>query len=256
MEIRAGASALVLLCAALAGCAPALDWRELSVPEGKFSALLPCKPRHETRTFSTAAGMLTMTMYACGLKRGTMAVTYTDYPVAALAAGGAREQIDAARDALLRNIGAGSHAEEEVAIAGLPGRQVYAEGRAGAQGARLKVRFVVAGNRLYQIAYVGERDGPAMADIDLFLTSFKLLPLLLAPKSGREHHQQGEQLQPSEQHGEGEDPDLEIIHRRISRGRPHLTQARAGIVDAGDNRRKCGNDVQAGGGEQHGHCDE
>jgi len=144
------------------------------VPEGKFSALLPCKPRHETRTFSAAAGTLTMTMYSCSLKQATMAVAYTDYPAAALATGRMREQVDAGRDALLRKIGAGAHAEEEVAIAGLPGRQVYAEGRAGARGALLKARFVVAGNRLYQIAYVGERNGPAMADIDLFLTSFKL----------------------------------------------------------------------------------
>jgi len=28
---------------------------------------------------------------------------------------------------------------------------------------------------LYQIAYVGAKDGVAMADIDMFLTSFKLL---------------------------------------------------------------------------------
>lgn len=176
MEIRAGAPALILLCAALAGCAPELDWRELSVPEGNFSALLPCKPRHETRTISATAGMLTMTMYACSLKQGTMAAAYTDYPAAALAAGQMAELVDAARDALLRNIGAGVRTEEEVAIAGLPGRQVYAEGRAGAQATLLKVRFVVAGNRLYQIAYVGSSDGPAMADIDMFLTSFKLLP--------------------------------------------------------------------------------
>jgi hypothetical protein len=175
LEIRAGASALVLLCAALAGCAPELDWRELTVPEGKFSALLPCKPHHETRTFNAAAGTVTMAMYACSLKRGTMAVAYADYPAAALAAGQMREQVDAARDALLRNIGAGARTEEEVAIAGVPGRQVYAEGRAGAQVALLKARFVVAGSRLYQIAYVGARDDPAMADIDLFLTSFKLL---------------------------------------------------------------------------------
>ena len=39
----------------------------------------------------------------------------------------------------------------------------------------LKARFVVAGSRLYQIAYVGERDSLATADIDMFLTSFKLL---------------------------------------------------------------------------------
>ena len=145
------------------------------MPEGRFAVLLPGKASQESRTLNTAAGTLKMTMYACSLKQGTMGVAYTDYPAAAHAGDAMREQLDAARDALLRNIGAGAHTEEEIQIAGLPGRQVYAEGRAGTQGALLKARFVVVGSRLYQIAYVGTRDGLAMADIDMFLTSFKLL---------------------------------------------------------------------------------
>ncbi len=56
-----------------------------------------------------------------------------------------------------------------------PGRQIYAEGRAGAERVLLKARFVVVGNRLYQIAYAGAKDGVAMADVDMFLSSFKLL---------------------------------------------------------------------------------
>jgi len=164
-----------LACAALAACAPELDWRETSVPDGRFAVLLPCKARHESRTLGAAADALAMTMYACSLKRGTMGVAYTDYPAAALGAANMREQLDASRDALLRNIGAGAYSEEEVQAAGLPGRQVYAEGAAGAQRSVLKVRFVAAGSRLYQIAYVGELDSVAMPDIDMFLTSFKLL---------------------------------------------------------------------------------
>ena len=166
---------LGLACAALAACTPELDWREASVPDGRFAVLLPCKARHESRTLSAAAGALAMTMYACSLKRGTLGVAYTDYPAPALSAATMREQSDAARDALLRNIGAGAYTEEEVQAAGLPARQVYAEGRAGAQRALLKARFVIAAGRLYQIAYVGEHDALPMPDIDMFLTSFKLM---------------------------------------------------------------------------------
>jgi len=172
LKFRAGALALVAACAALAACAPDLDWREFTQPEGRFSVLLPCKARQQARTFNTATGALTMTMFACSRKQGTMGVAYTDYPEPALAAERMREQLDAARDALLRNIQGSVRLEQDIEIAGLPGRQVYAEGRTGAQ---LKARFVVAGSRLYQIAYVGERDGLAMADIDMFLTSFRLL---------------------------------------------------------------------------------
>lgn len=176
MKLRAWAPALLFACAALglAACAPELDWRELSVPEGRFSALLPCKPRLETRGFDVAAGALSMTMFACSLKQGTMAVAYTDFPAAPPDAEHGRVRMNAARDALLRNVHADASTEEEVAVAGLPGRQVYAEGRAGAQATELKARFAVDGSRLYQIAYVGARNSVAMADIDLFLDSFKL----------------------------------------------------------------------------------
>ena len=158
----------------LAACTPELDWRELSTAEGRFAALFPCKAREETRPLSSPAGGLTMTMHACSLKHSTMAVAYTDYPVAALAADHGRKQVDAARDALLRNIHGRVLAEEDIEIAGAPGRQVYAEGRTGAQPSVLKARFVLIGSRLYQIAYVGARDDIAMADIDMFLGSFKL----------------------------------------------------------------------------------
>ena len=171
MKFRAGALSLVIASATLIACTPELDWRELSAPEGRFAVLLPGKPRHESRALNTAAGALTMTMYSFSLKQGTMGVAYTDYPAAAHGRG----QVDAARDALLRNIQGGVRMEEDIGIAGFPGRQVYAEGGAGAHDMLLKARFVVVGSRLYQIAYVGAREGVAMADVDMFLASFRLL---------------------------------------------------------------------------------
>ncbi|MBE0623665.1 MAG: hypothetical protein IH606_02515 [Burkholderiales bacterium] len=171
MKLRAGARSLAAVCAALVACTPELDWRELSVPGARFAVLLPCKARHEARTLNTAAGALTMTMYACSPKRGTMGVAFTDYSAEGLAANHGRAQLDAARDALLRNIQGSVRSDEEIEVAGLPGRQIYAEGQATV----LKARFVVSGSRLYQIAYVGIRDDVAMADIDMFLSSFKLL---------------------------------------------------------------------------------
>lgn len=176
MKFRAGAPVMLLVCAALglAACTPELNWRELSVPDGHFTALLPCKTRRETRSFDAAAGTLSATMYACSLKQGTMAVAYTDYPTAPPDAEHGRARVDAARDALLRNVDAGAPTEEDIAVAGLPGRRVYAEGRAGAQAMELKALFALDGKRLYQVAYVGARNSVAMADIDLFLDSFKL----------------------------------------------------------------------------------
>ncbi|MBE0612421.1 MAG: hypothetical protein IH604_02015 [Burkholderiales bacterium] len=175
MKICASALALFATCAALTACAPELDWRTLTVPEGQFAVLLPGKARQETRTLTTAAGELTMTMHACSVKQGTMGVAYTEFPASVLAAEQVSVHLDAARDALVRNIRGSVRLEEDIRIEGLPGRQVYAEGEAGAHTALLKARFLVSGNRLYQIAYVGAKDDLSMADIDMFLTSFRLL---------------------------------------------------------------------------------
>lgn len=76
---------------------------------------------------------------------------------------------------MLRNISGSVKSEEDVVVDGVSGRQIHAEGRAGAEDMILKARFVVVGSRLYQIAYVGAKDGLAMADVDMFLTSFKLM---------------------------------------------------------------------------------
>jgi hypothetical protein len=175
MHVRAGALVLIAACAALAACTPELDWRELTAPEGRFAVLLPGKARRESRLLDTPAGALTMTMYSYSLKQGTMGVAYTDYPAAVLATDHGRAEVDAARDALLRNIRGGVPLEEDIAIAGFAGRQVYAEGRAGDEAALLKARFLAVGSRLYQIAYLGAKDGLDMADVDMFLTSFRLL---------------------------------------------------------------------------------
>lgn len=145
------------------------------MPEGRFSVLLPGKARSESRTLILSSAKVVMTMHAVSLERGTLGVAYTDFPPAALAAERTREQVNAARDTLLRNISGSVKSEEDVAVDGISGRQVHAEGSAGADYMILKARFVVVGSRLYQIAYVGAKDGLAMADVDMFLTSFKLL---------------------------------------------------------------------------------
>jgi len=46
--LRAGALSLVVFCAALAACTPELDWRELSVREGRLAVLLPGKPHSDS----------------------------------------------------------------------------------------------------------------------------------------------------------------------------------------------------------------
>ncbi|KAG1251222.1 hypothetical protein G6F65_018438 [Rhizopus arrhizus] len=75
---------------------------------------------------------------------------------------------------------------------------------------------------------------------------------LFAPENGREQHQDGQEFQAADQHGEGADPDLEIgQHREVAHG-AHRPQARPGVVDAGENGRERRDGVQAGEQQQAG----
>ena len=51
-----------------------------------------------------------------------------------------------------------------------------------------------------------------------------------APEGRREQHEDGEELQPPEQHRDAADPGLEVTEALVVAGRPYLPQARAGVV--------------------------
>lgn len=64
--------------ATLTACSPALDWREVRLPEAPgLQALFPCRPDHVTRTvtLSSAAQPLAMQMWSCQTGEVTWALS-------------------------------------------------------------------------------------------------------------------------------------------------------------------------------------
>ena len=56
---------LFLSCAQLAGCSPALDWREFKLPESQLLLLVPCKPGAQQRWVPLAGQPVRLTLYVC-----------------------------------------------------------------------------------------------------------------------------------------------------------------------------------------------
>src|SRR5678815_2221133 len=75
-------------------------------------------------------------------------------------------------------------------------------------------------------------------------------PSLFAPKSGRKEYQNGKKLETADQHGKRAYPDFEIVKHAEIRGWTHLIQARTHVVDAGDDRAECANNVEPGQQQQ------
>jgi hypothetical protein len=64
----------ICLVAGLAGCSPALDWREVR-PEGwALQAMLPCRPATQQRTLSLGGTPVELVMVACAARDHTFAL--------------------------------------------------------------------------------------------------------------------------------------------------------------------------------------
>lgn len=159
------------LVAFLAACYPELDWREFSWPQGRFTVLFPSRPAEATRDITLAGASTRMQMLSARIEGMAFGVGYADLPAGVTPAAALTD----GRDALVRNIGGTITTERDVAIEGAAGRELFAEGRSGEQPMVLAARLFIAGNRYYQVVFIGRKDRAQEVDTSLYLGSFKLL---------------------------------------------------------------------------------
>lgn len=143
------------LLLALAGCAPALDWRDVRIG-GAASGLLPCKPTVQERKVQLAGRTVAMGLQACSAAGQTWALAQADL--------GDPAQVTVALDELVRsaaaNIGADGGAGRAVPVPGATpnprARRVSLAGR-GAAGApvRMEVQVFTLGTQVFQATALG-----------------------------------------------------------------------------------------------------
>jgi hypothetical protein len=64
--------------AALGGCSPTLDWREVRVASTGLRAAWPCKPEKEARQVTLGGHQVSLQALACAAGGGTFAVLFAD----------------------------------------------------------------------------------------------------------------------------------------------------------------------------------
>jgi len=77
MRLATGRLALALM-AALSGCAPALDWREVRPGGSGVTALFPCRPEKRERAVRLAGADLRMQMHSCDAAGSTFSLAFVD----------------------------------------------------------------------------------------------------------------------------------------------------------------------------------
>jgi hypothetical protein len=175
--MRSGVGALLIATAALAGCYPELDWRELAWDEGKLKVLLPAKPAKAAREVVLAGEKVQMEMLQSQLSGMAFGVAWSPLPKGDRAA-----VLASARDSLLRNIDGKLVTEREVPVRGAlaPGREFTGEGSVAGTPMLLAARIVAAPEvgtgRFYQVVFVGRKDRADKVDLPLYLGSLTLVP--------------------------------------------------------------------------------
>ena len=159
--------------AVLAGCFPALNWREVRPENSGATVLMPCRPAAQARTVALAGQTLHLQLSVCSASGMTWALATAEVP--------SEEAVDRVLDALATaakdNISAGKVSGSRAAVPGaLPDSRSRRLDLVGTPRGRAQVQEVVVvaarGTRVFQATALGERLDPEA--VDTFLSSLDL----------------------------------------------------------------------------------
>ena len=165
-----------LALAALWGCSPALDWREVRPPGSSAQAIFPCKPASHARKVTLAGAAVEMSLYGCAASQVSYALAFADMVDPALVAP-ALEELARAAPVHLQASEPGASAP--LAVPGMtPHERAVLWTLSGRlpDGRRVQERMALFayGTRVYQATAVGERLDPSAWDS--FLAGLKVGP--------------------------------------------------------------------------------
>jgi hypothetical protein len=160
--------ARLLLLAALAGCSPDYNWRQVQNADAAFAALVPAKPSSHAREINLDGIRTNMSMTAAEVHGVLFAVGSTELSSTALV----QPALSAMKTAMVRNIG-GTIASDRTVPGPTPFNEIVANGSRNGRPVQLTARFAARNQRVYQAVVIGApQDVPAEA-IDTFMSSFK-----------------------------------------------------------------------------------
>lgn len=158
----------LLLLAALAGCSPDYNWRQVDNADAAFAALFPAKPSSHAREINLDGIRTNMSMTAAEVHGALFAVGSTQLSSPALV----QPALEAMKTAMVRNIG-GTIASQRNVPGPVPSSEVVASGTRNGRPVQLTARFAARNQRVYQAVVIGApQEVPAEA-IDTFLSSFR-----------------------------------------------------------------------------------
>lgn len=164
---------LILATLLLAGCSPQFNWRDYSSPDAPFRVMFPDKPATHTRSVDLDGMSVNMTMTAAQVDGTMFAVGSAEAPDAARA----QAALVAMKTAMVRNIGATITREKFRPASATGPEAIDIEATGSANGAPMKLigHFEARNKRFYQVIVMGRATAMPPDQVEMFMTSFKLL---------------------------------------------------------------------------------
>lgn len=161
----------------LAGCAPALDWRESRPADSGLAGMFPCQPKSFTRSVRLAGQAVALTLAACRADGRTWALAWADLADP----GRVGAALDELRGSAAANIGAGTGPARALPFT-VPGatpnpatRREELQGRLpDGQPVVEQVAVFTRGLRVFQLTALGPSLPPEAADT--FFASWRAQP--------------------------------------------------------------------------------
>ena len=142
---------------------------------GGFSIETPLDLVEASQSVPTAAGDIEIYTYTAEDDNAAYVVAYSDYPAEIVEQTDPVTILDGGRDGAVGNVGGTLVSEDQIELAGNPGRSLVIDAQTDdGQAATINARIYLVENRLYQALVVVPKDGEDKVDIQGFLDSFTL----------------------------------------------------------------------------------
>jgi hypothetical protein len=146
-------------------------FQEFRSDEGRFTVLMPGKPKAQNQNMDSPVGKIDLVMYMAGSGTAGCAVAYADYPAQLVNSTDPQKLLDGSRNGAVKNVNGKLVSETSVSFNGLPARDVVIEmpGKAF-----ITARFILASPRFYELMFIAPKDKGHEQDIAKFFDSFKI----------------------------------------------------------------------------------
>jgi ribosomal protein L24 len=153
------------------------EGNEFKSEAGKFTVVSPVPLKEKVEPVVTSIGNMQTHMFA-GEKPDEILFTiaYTDYPEDKVKGGDPAMILDGAAKGSMTNVKATEPTFKDITVSGYPAKEVSGniKGNKPGQEGTIKLRIILAGNRLYQVMSLRAKDKASPEMMDQFIQSFQL----------------------------------------------------------------------------------